>query len=74
MHWTDATPRRSGVYWYMDDLDTIAEDISVVTVDLEAGEDGIVAYHGLPPRPLRELRGLWLGPLPRAAPRAELTR
>jgi hypothetical protein len=66
MRWTDERPRSSGIYWYMDDLATIAEDISIVTVDLEAGDGGEVGYHGLPARPLAEHRGLWLGPVPAA--------
>lgn len=64
LEWRDGPPRESGVYWYMDDLDTLAEDICIVRVDLAAGDGGEVAYHGRPTRPLVEHRGLWLGPVP----------
>ncbi len=65
MQWTSQLPTVSGIYLFMDDLDTIAEEISTFDVDVE-GQTVVPTYNlGTPPKPLTRFRGLWLGPIPR---------
>ncbi len=53
----------SGIYWFMDDLDSLHEEISTLEVDLSTGLV-VPAYNlGTPPAPLGEFRGNWLGPI-----------
>jgi len=62
--WTDEPPRQSGIYLFMDALDTLAEEISTLDVDVPAGV-AVPAYNlGTPPAPISGLRGHWFGPLP----------
>ena len=57
--WTADRPRTSGVYWFFDHLDTIAEEITVMEIDLDSGT---VYRLGLPPAPFNKFDGLWCGP------------
>ena len=62
--WTPELPRESGIYLFMDYLDTLAEEISTLEVDLETGLV-LPAYNlGTPPAPLSEFHGNWMGPIP----------
>ncbi len=62
--WTQELPRESGIYLFMNYLDTLAEEISTLEVDLETGLV-VPAYNlGTPPAPLREFQGNWMGPIP----------
>ena len=65
MQWTSTRPTVSGIYLYMDDLDTIAEEISTFDVDVAVGSVVPTYNLGTPPAPLSRFRGLWLGPIPR---------
>ena len=63
MNWKRELPVESGIYLFMDDLDTLAEEISTLEVDLETGL-AVPTYNlGTPPSPLSELRGNWFGPI-----------
>ena len=63
MKWTLELPEASGIYLFMDDLDTLAEEISTLEVDLETGLV-VPSYNlGTPPAPLSEFRGNWFGPI-----------
>jgi hypothetical protein len=65
MQWTSQLPTVSGIYLFMDDLDTIAEEISTFDVDVQVGTVVPTYNLGTPPKPLDRFRGLWLGPIPR---------
>jgi len=65
MDWKSERPTESGIYLYMDDLDTIAEEISTFDVDVEVGTVVPTYNLGTPPAPLAGFRGLWFGPLGR---------
>jgi hypothetical protein len=65
MQWTSQRPAVSGIYLFMDDLDTIAEDISTFDVDVEADQVVPTYNLGTPPASLSRFRGMWLGPIPR---------
>lgn len=64
MEWTAELPRESGIYLFMDYTDTLAEEISTLQVDVDAGLVVPAYNQGTPPAPLSEFRGYWFGPLP----------
>jgi hypothetical protein len=63
MDWSYERPTRSGVYWFLDHRDQLAEEISIVEVELEAGQEGTVYRPGFAAAPLRQFDGIWCGPL-----------
>ncbi len=67
VEWKRELPRESGVYLFLDDLDTLAEEISTLDVDLETGLAVPTYNQGTPPAPLSAFRGVWFGPI--AAPK-----
>jgi hypothetical protein len=62
LNWSEERPRQSGVYWYLDHHDQLAEDISIVEVNLEAGQGGEVYRSGFRPAPFPQFHGIWCGP------------
>jgi hypothetical protein len=63
LNWSEQPPTQSGVYWFLHFRDQLAEDISIVRVDLEAGDGGEVSGAAFRTAPLRECHGIWLGPI-----------
>ncbi len=63
MKWTPELPREPGIYLFMDDLDTLAEEISTLEVDLTTGLVVPTYNLGTPPAPLSAFRGNWFGPI-----------
>jgi hypothetical protein len=63
VNWTDQVPTQSGVYWFLHYRDQLAEDISIVEVNLEADEGGRVSGLAFAPASLRDCHGIWLGPI-----------
>ncbi len=63
MKWTPELPRESGIYLFLDDLDTLAEEISTLEVDLTTGLVVPTYNLGTPAAPLSAFRGTWFGPI-----------
>jgi hypothetical protein len=63
VQWTTEPPVESGIYLFMDDLDTLHEELSTLEVDCDRGHVVPAYNQGSAPVALSELRGSWFGPI-----------